>query len=365
MTIKISQLANIAAVTGNVILPLVGNVAGTLTTVQGNVDQLKTYILGTIESDVANLVANAGSQDSTLSSIESNVATLQGDVSTLQTDVTNITDGTSTFGNLIPSANVTYSLGSPTEQWKDLYLSGSTIYLGGAELSVSGGSIQSSIPIAADITANTLSVADTQITFSQGSFIDETEVFGLPGTYGLALNSPDDGIVGLNALDANAAVTSSVIVSNVAVQVNVANVTYGELPLVWFYDQSGSLQWPDETVQTTAFTLAYIESIVNSEANITILQSNVSDIEANVTTIQSDIIDIQANVSSLQGNVNSHESRIISLELGGADIVSNIANLQSDTTFTMSNYQHWTSNVSTINDALNQLAERIWNIENP
>ena len=33
-------------------------------------------------------------------------------------------------GNLLPSANLTYNLGSPTQRWKDLYLSNSTIYLG-------------------------------------------------------------------------------------------------------------------------------------------------------------------------------------------------------------------------------------------
>jgi plastocyanin len=33
-------------------------------------------------------------------------------------------------GNLLPSANITYDLGSPTQRWKDLYLSNSTIYLG-------------------------------------------------------------------------------------------------------------------------------------------------------------------------------------------------------------------------------------------
>jgi hypothetical protein len=32
--------------------------------------------------------------------------------------------------------------------------------------------------------------------------------------------------------------------------------------------------------------------------------------------------------------------------------------------FTMANMQHWTANVSTIGDALNQLAQRIYNIEN-
>ena len=33
--------------------------------------------------------------------------------------------------------------------------------------------------------------------------------------------------------------------------------------------------------------------------------------------------------------------------------------------FTMANTSHWTSNVYTTEEALNQLAERIWNIENP
>jgi len=33
--------------------------------------------------------------------------------------------------------------------------------------------------------------------------------------------------------------------------------------------------------------------------------------------------------------------------------------------FTMANTAHWTSNVYTISDALNQLAERLYNIENP
>lgn len=44
-------------------------------------------------------------------------------------------------GNIIPSANVTYSLGSITNQWKDLYVSGNTIYIGGSQLSVAGNGI--------------------------------------------------------------------------------------------------------------------------------------------------------------------------------------------------------------------------------
>jgi hypothetical protein len=44
-------------------------------------------------------------------------------------------------GNIIPSANVTYSLGSSTNQWKDLWVSGNTIHIGGVALSVSGNTL--------------------------------------------------------------------------------------------------------------------------------------------------------------------------------------------------------------------------------
>jgi hypothetical protein len=40
--------------------------------------------------------------------------------------------------DIIPSANVTYSLGNTTNRWNDLYLSGSTIYLGNASISEVG-----------------------------------------------------------------------------------------------------------------------------------------------------------------------------------------------------------------------------------
>lgn len=155
-------------------------------------------------------------------------------------------------GNIVPSANVTYDLGSSTNRWRDLWLSGNTIHIGDASLSVSAGAIQSSLPIVADLTASNLTVTGTRLDFGQGSYVEETPVIGRPGTYGLALNSSDDGIVGMNALDSNAEVTSSVIVSNVSVQINVANSTPGGNALVWMFDQSGSVQWPDGTTQSTA-----------------------------------------------------------------------------------------------------------------
>jgi len=127
MTIKISQLGNLTTVQGNVQLPVVSNITGTFTTVKSNIDQIGQYI----------------------------------------------TSGAYTYGNLIPSANVTYSLGSLTNQWKDLYLSGSTIYLGNTTIKAASGSITvASAPIIlwnTVITTNNVVPANVQVTGGQAN----------------------------------------------------------------------------------------------------------------------------------------------------------------------------------------------------
>ena len=62
-------------------------------------------------------------------------------IANLAANINSITNGTATFGNIIPSANVTYSLGSPTAQWKSLYVSSNTIYIGGTALGVANGQL--------------------------------------------------------------------------------------------------------------------------------------------------------------------------------------------------------------------------------
>jgi hypothetical protein len=44
-------------------------------------------------------------------------------------------------GNVLPSANVTYDLGTTTQRWKDLYLSNSTIYLGNSQISANATAV--------------------------------------------------------------------------------------------------------------------------------------------------------------------------------------------------------------------------------
>ncbi len=44
-------------------------------------------------------------------------------------------------GNVLPSANITYDLGSTSQRWRDIWLSNSTIYLGNAQISANSTSL--------------------------------------------------------------------------------------------------------------------------------------------------------------------------------------------------------------------------------
>ena len=48
---------------------------------------------------------------------------------------------TGVAGNILPSANVTYDLGSSANRWNDIWLANSTIYLGAANISASGDAV--------------------------------------------------------------------------------------------------------------------------------------------------------------------------------------------------------------------------------
>ena len=51
------------------------------------------------------------------------------------------TDTVTIKGNVLPDANITYNLGTSTQRWNDLWLSGSTIYLGNALISANATAV--------------------------------------------------------------------------------------------------------------------------------------------------------------------------------------------------------------------------------
>jgi filamentous hemagglutinin len=121
--ISFFQSANIDSVTVNTTVLATGNITGGniltggLITATGNVTG-GNILTGGLISATGNITGG-----NLITAGLANVGTLT-------------VNGGSTFtGNLLPSANVTYNLGSPTQRWSEIYLAGNTIDIGGATIS--------------------------------------------------------------------------------------------------------------------------------------------------------------------------------------------------------------------------------------
>ena len=119
---------------------VVAKTSGNITTL-GSLDvSLLASLDGGIDVDGEFTVANTTGNIATTGDLQVDGNTvLSGnvDIGNAATDTVTITSVIDS--DLIPSQNVTYDLGSATNRWKDLYLSGNTIKLGDATISAAAG----------------------------------------------------------------------------------------------------------------------------------------------------------------------------------------------------------------------------------
>ena len=134
-----------------------------INTINANVGAYQTYANANVVVIQANLGAfqtyanaqfgPAGYSNTNVAAYLNNENITSANIGAYQT-YANATFGTSNYGNanvatylsafngnIIPSANVTYSLGSSTRQWKDLWVSNNTIYIGNTPVRVDGGTL--------------------------------------------------------------------------------------------------------------------------------------------------------------------------------------------------------------------------------
>jgi hypothetical protein len=127
----------------------------------------------------SSLLANASTQQTQINVINANLGAFQ--------TYANATFGISSYGNanvksyltqfdgnILPTANVAYSLGSATQQWKDLWVSNATIYLNSVPLSTdaTGNITYNGNPLVSFVDGN-LSVGDTVVSGGGGNPFDQ------------------------------------------------------------------------------------------------------------------------------------------------------------------------------------------------
>jgi filamentous hemagglutinin len=131
-------------------------------------------------------------------------------------------------GNISPTANITYDLGTNTNRWKDLWLSNSTIYLGNSQISANATSLIFTNPAGGQTVLAGVTAGITGATVSASGNITGGNIL----TGGL--------------ISATGAITGAAL-TGTSLTVSTGNITGGNLILTGAIQDSGQLD-----IQTTA-----------------------------------------------------------------------------------------------------------------
>lgn len=99
-----------------------------------------------------------------------------------------VVEGNTTSGNIIPSSNETYDLGSPSFRFRSLYVSGNTINIGGASISATENGISLTSSTGASFTVSGTSATDTTGSFGAITATGNVTTGNVSGTNGVFTN---------------------------------------------------------------------------------------------------------------------------------------------------------------------------------
>ena len=180
-------------------------------------------------ANAVTLIANASGVD-----VDGNVIT---DSQVITNVVANNNGNSITIvGDFLPAANEVYNLGSDSLRWKEMHLSGNTIYIGGIPISALAGAVQinnfqtntfqvNSVPIAADANTGTITVNNqeliTQETLTQTPYVQLAEAQNRHQVYKIAsIDNFDYAGVNITTMVEVADSYGNAIVSNAAIYIN-------------------------------------------------------------------------------------------------------------------------------------------------
>ena len=271
--------------------------------------------------------------------------------------------------DIIPNANVTYSLGNSTNQWAELYLSGNTLYINSVPLSMTAGNIlavngtqvvvasnagtpqTSNIATTANINAGNADITTGNLIFFDAS--TQSSVYGSANAAAYLEIYPGN----LNSIDS---ITSSGALSVVG-SIDVAGDTTADLDIqatnLIANLITGTLDVGPQPNVTLLGTLSNLVVVGNMIGNT--LQVSNNSIFNNLSIVGN--ISIPSNISNITGsNVNYYGNVATGFGAGWVGLTRNWANLQS-TVVNFSGYAPAASQVLTQNftGALNSTADII------
>jgi hypothetical protein len=191
--VAITGLTSNAAIQAAILDTLTGNAA-----TQATVLDSLTANAASQATTLTTLLSNAVAQQTSLTDLVANAATQAQAIANVSGTYSNTNVAaylTAVTGNIIPSANVTYSLGDATHQWKDLWVSNNTIYIGNTPIRVDGGTLLvNNAPITGGATANLVNGSYTVSLDSTGNIILPGSAIISGPAYDIGLYAGNDGV---------------------------------------------------------------------------------------------------------------------------------------------------------------------------
>jgi hypothetical protein len=330
--------ANYANFAGEAFSVNVSNIVGTV-----NLANFATTANAVAGANVSGAVANA---TYALNANVANTANTAGTVTTnAQPNITSVgtLTGLTVAGDILPSANLTYDLGSPTLRWKDLYVSGNTIDLNGSTISSDANGVTLANPAGGTFTvigtgaSNTAAVVNgnSSIVIQPNSEID----FNVTGTSNIVIISSDGLIVNSNANVTGNIITAGNVTANgnvIGGNLTTANGVYANTANITANLTSGNANLGNlATANYVNIANILSGNIANFTGNLTSLNANLGNLAtANYVNIANVLT---GNIANFSGNLTSLNADLGNLATANyvniANILSgNIANFSGNLT---------------------------------
>jgi hypothetical protein len=289
----------------------------------------QNYMANSISSGTSNVVVTSNANVTISSAGTANVLTVRSTgtvtagtasvtgnviggnlVTTGQANVGTLTvNGGSTFtGNLLPSANVTYNLGSPTQRWKEIFLAANTIDIGGALISadLATGSLILTGPDGAEFilsgTSPTTSVGQfgmIEVSNAMSSHNTTTGALTVVGGAGIGGNINVGGVANITGNVSGGNLLTSGLISATSTITSAANITGGNIVATTAIT-NGNITITGANIVSTGPTLRIDPNGSGGTDGNVIIAGNLS-VQGNVTYINSNNVttnDLTINVAN-------------------------------------------------------------------
>jgi len=222
-------------------------------------------------------------------------------------------------GSIIPSANITYDLGSPSMQWKDIYVGPGSLYVNGQKvLQDDSGTITFSADVDENIRIKTLGTGILQLGSSTTNInIDGTmqiaagknitDSAGIKVNFGDSIEMNGNKVIGLGAPSSANDATTKTYVDTAIGAISTSTITQG----------NSNVSVVDTGTGTVTVTVDGSTALTVSATGVTVAGN--FTVSGTTTTVESNTINLADNILTLNSDATGAPTQNAGLEVERGD----------------------------------------------